>query len=215
LKCYDARAVLFDFTSSHSGLRYFHRGAPPLSLLSCSRQILSLQPSLMVNPDTVTTRAMSDRGEEEAGLLSNTASDIESFHHLEKSTVNPRSPSNRRSVMRSLSSTLLPLYHFRFAFRFIRYLVAIAAAVLVFGLSFAHGPRLPAKLPHPFSNKAAYRLERPKDTRIIGLIFFGRRDRASILDCYLKNNLVSSGGWLDEVVWGVNTNDTGDLAYPD
>jgi hypothetical protein len=58
-------------------------------------------------------------------------------------------------------------------------------------------------------------LERPKDTRIIGLIFFGRRDRASILDCYLKNNLVSSGGWLDEVVSGVNTNDTDDLAYLD
>lgn len=47
------------------------------------------------------------------------------------------------------------------------------------------------------------------------MIFFGRRDRASILDCYLKNNLVSSGGWLDEVVLGVNTNDTDDLAYLD
>jgi hypothetical protein len=58
-------------------------------------------------------------------------------------------------------------------------------------------------------------LERPKDTNIVGLIFFGRRDRASILDCYLKNNLVRSGGWLDEVVWGVNTNNTDDLAYLD
>ena len=47
------------------------------------------------------------------------------------------------------------------------------------------------------------------------MIVFGRRDGASILDCYLKNNLVSSGGWLDEVVWGVNTNDTDDLTYLD
>jgi hypothetical protein len=94
---------------------------------------------------------------------------------------------------------LLPLYHFRFTFRFIRYLIAITAAVLVFELSSIHGLRLPTKLSHLFSNKAACRLERPKDTRIIGLIFFGRRDRASILDCYLKNNLVNSGGWLDEV----------------
>ena len=158
---------------------------------------------------------MSDCGNEVAGLLSSATSDIESFHHLEKSTANPRSASNRRSFMRSLSSTLPPLYHFRLTFRFIRYLVAIATTVLIFGLFPAHGPRLPTKVPHPFSNKAAYRLERPKDTRIIGLIFFGRRDRASILDCYLKNNLVSSGGWLDEVAWGVNTNDTGDLAYLD
>jgi hypothetical protein len=158
---------------------------------------------------------MSDRGDEGAGLLFNTTSDTESFHHLEKSTANRRSPSKRRPAIRSLSSTLLPLYHFRFTFRFIRYLIAIAAAILVFGLLLVHDPRLPTKLPHPFSNKAAYRLERPKDTRIIGLIFFGRRDRASILDCYLKNNLVSSGGWLDEVVWGVNTNNTDDLAYLD
>jgi hypothetical protein len=100
-------------------------------------------------------------------------------------------------------------YHFRFTFRVIRYLIAIAAAVLI------HGPRLPTKPQHPLSNKAAYRLERSKDTKIVGLIFFGRRDRASILDRYLKNCLVSSGGWLDEVVWGVNTSDTDDLAYLD
>jgi hypothetical protein len=47
------------------------------------------------------------------------------------------------------------------------------------------------------------------------LIFFDRRDRVSIFDCYLKNNLVSSDGWLDEVGWGVNTNDTDDLVYLD
>jgi hypothetical protein len=92
----------------------------------------------------------------------------------------------------------------------------MAAAVLVFGLLFVRGPRLPTKLQRPFTNKAAYRLERPKDTGIVGLIFFGRQDRASIHDCYLKNNnLVSSGGWLMRLTGGVNTNDTDDLAYLD
>ena len=149
------------------------------------------------------TSSHSDRGDEGASLLSDTTSDIESFHYLEKSPINRRSPSTCRSTVRSLFSALLPPFHFRFTFRFIRYLVAIAAAILVFRLLFVHGPRLPTRLQRPFSNKAAYRLERPIDTRIIGLIFFGRRDRALILDCYLKNNLVSSGGWLDEVVLGV------------
>ena len=34
-----------------------------------------------------------------------------------------------------------------------------------------------------------------------------------ILDCYLKQNLVTNGGWLHEVIWGVNTCDADDLAY--
>jgi hypothetical protein len=156
---------------------------------------------------------MSNRDEEGASLLSNTSSDVGSFHDDEKLAANPVPISTRKSVTRILSSALLNLTRFRVTYRLIRYLIAISAAIIVFGLLFVHGPRLPTKLPHPFSNKAAHRLERPKDTKIVGLVFFGRRDRASILDCYLKNNLVSSGGWLDEVVWGVNTNDTDDLAY--
>lgn len=126
----------------------------------------------MVSSNTAITRTMSDRGDEGASLLSNTTNDIESFHYLEKSPINRRSPSSYRSVIRSLSSALLPLFHFRFTFRFIRCLIAIAAAVLVFRLSFVHDPRLPTKLQRPFSNKAAYWLKRQKDTRIISLIFF-------------------------------------------
>ncbi|KAK8914951.1 hypothetical protein H634G_09873 [Metarhizium anisopliae BRIP 53293] len=51
--------------------------------------------------------------------------------------------------------------------------------------------------------------------KIIGLVFFGRRATVSILDCYLKRNLVSNGGLLDEVVWLQRTNDDEDLALLD
>ena len=57
------------------------------------------------------------------------------------------------------------------------------------------------------------RLTRPEDTKIVGLVFYGRRDRSSILDCYVRNNLRVNGGWLDEVAWGVNTENKDDLAY--
>jgi hypothetical protein len=56
-------------------------------------------------------------------------------------------------------------------------------------------------------------LTRPEDTKIIGLVFYGRRDRSSILDCYVRQNLRTNGGWLDEVAWGVNTRNKQDLAY--
>ena len=154
---------------------------------------------------------MAKRDEEGASLLSNTSIDTDSPQDEEK--VNPLSTSKRKSVLHGMS--MLHLCRFRATLRQIRSLIALAAAILIFGLLFVHGPRLPAKLQQPFSNKAASRLQRPKDTKIVGLIFFGRRDRASILDCYLKKNLASKGGWLDEVVWGVNTDDTDDLAYLD
>lgn len=60
---------------------------------------------------------------------------------------------------------------------------------------------------------ATVRYQKPAGPKIIGLIFYGRRDRALILDCYVKQNLVVNGGWLDEVIWGVNTKDPDDLVY--
>ena len=55
--------------------------------------------------------------------------------------------------------------------------------------------------------------EKPEGFKIIGLIFFGRPSVVSILDCYLKKNLVSNGGWLDEVRFVVNTKNEQDIAY--
>lgn len=57
--------------------------------------------------------------------------------------------------------------------------------------------------------------EKPTGFKIIGLIFFGRPPVVEILDCYLKRNLVSSGGFLDEVLWVANTKKEEDLKYMD
>lgn len=56
---------------------------------------------------------------------------------------------------------------------------------------------------------------KPEGVKIIALIFYGRPETVSILDCYLKQNLVSNGGFLDEVHWAVNTDDPPRLAYLD
>lgn len=54
---------------------------------------------------------------------------------------------------------------------------------------------------------------KPEGIKIIALIFYGRVETVSILDCYLKQNLVSNGGFLDEVHWAVNTDDRERLNY--
>ncbi|MCJ1336623.1 hypothetical protein MMC09_001901 [Bachmanniomyces sp. S44760] len=56
---------------------------------------------------------------------------------------------------------------------------------------------------------------KPHDFKVVALVFWGRRDRTSILKCYLKKNLVENGGSLDEVVFLVRTDDHDDLAYLD
>ncbi|KAL8717323.1 MAG: hypothetical protein Q9225_005415 [Loekoesia sp. 1 TL-2023] len=55
----------------------------------------------------------------------------------------------------------------------------------------------------------------PKDFPIIGLVFYGRRSRVEILDCYLKQNLKENGGLLDEVIFLARTDDADDLAFLD
>ena len=59
----------------------------------------------------------------------------------------------------------------------------------------------------------ASRLIKPKDVKVIGLVFFGRKDRVQILKCYLERNLVANGGWLDEVHWVRNTGIKQDVEY--
>jgi len=59
----------------------------------------------------------------------------------------------------------------------------------------------------------AGRLIKPKDVKVIGLVFFGRKDRVRILRCYLERNLAVNGGWLDEVHWVRNTDTKDDVDY--
>ncbi|GJN78823.1 hypothetical protein PLIIFM63780_002332 [Purpureocillium lilacinum] len=46
--------------------------------------------------------------------------------------------------------------------------------------------------------------KKPANTTVSALVFYGRKDR---------RNLVENGGWLDEVLWVVNTDNEGDLSY--
>lgn len=59
----------------------------------------------------------------------------------------------------------------------------------------------------------ANKLVKPLGVKVIGLIFFGRKDRVQILRCFLERNLVANGGWLDEVHWVKNTNFPEDVEY--
>ena len=75
--------------------------------------------------------------------------------------------------------------------------------------------------------------QKPLDIFVVGLVFFGRRDKVKILACYLEvsfadprtghfeseltgnlqRNLVDNDGWLDEVHLYKNTKDEEDLRY--
>lgn len=64
-------------------------------------------------------------------------------------------------------------------------------------------------------NEKVEKWDKPEGFKIIGLIFFGRPSVVAVLDCYLKKNLVSNGGFLDEVHWVVNTENEEDIRYLD
>ncbi|KAL8736559.1 MAG: hypothetical protein Q9181_002369 [Wetmoreana brouardii] len=69
-------------------------------------------------------------------------------------------------------------------------------------LSFARGPLI--QVP-----------EIPNKFPIVGVVFYGRRNRVEILECYLRRNLVENGGLLDEVIFVTKTNDVADLEWLD
>jgi len=55
--------------------------------------------------------------------------------------------------------------------------------------------------------------KKPKGFKIVGLVFFGRRRSVDILDCYLQQNLVANGGYLDEVIFMAHTKIEEDVAW--
>ncbi|KAH7228910.1 hypothetical protein BKA60DRAFT_8547 [Fusarium oxysporum] len=57
------------------------------------------------------------------------------------------------------------------------------------------------------------KMTKPDGVVVSGLVFYGRWDRTSCMYCYLQQNMVDEGGWLDEVLWVVNTDDKDDLEY--
>ncbi|KAI1638642.1 hypothetical protein F4809DRAFT_239335 [Biscogniauxia mediterranea] len=57
--------------------------------------------------------------------------------------------------------------------------------------------------------------KKPEGVGIKALIFYGRRRTVDFLDCYLSQNLVDNGGYLDEVWFMIHTDNQDDLAYLD
>ncbi|KAI5926195.1 hypothetical protein F4810DRAFT_584225 [Camillea tinctor] len=57
--------------------------------------------------------------------------------------------------------------------------------------------------------------KKPAGISIKALIFYGRRRTVDFLDCYLMQNLVDNGGYLDEVWFMIHTDNQDDLAYLD
>lgn len=56
---------------------------------------------------------------------------------------------------------------------------------------------------------------KPAGVKVIAMVFFGRKRYVDILDCYLRQNLASNGGYLDEVWFMVHTEEEEDLAWLD
>ncbi|EEP80752.1 conserved hypothetical protein [Uncinocarpus reesii 1704] len=77
------------------------------------------------------------------------------------------------------------------------------------GISHNRGPMRHAEDRNPIHTS----LVKPENITISGLVFFGRKDRVESMHCYLERNMVDNGGWLDEVLWVVNTENKNDLAY--
>ncbi|KAF1988134.1 hypothetical protein K402DRAFT_462049 [Aulographum hederae CBS 113979] len=55
--------------------------------------------------------------------------------------------------------------------------------------------------------------KKPRDVKIIGMVFYGRRRFIDVLDCYLQQNLASNGGYLDEVWFMVHTSNEDDVEW--
>ncbi|KAL8668161.1 MAG: hypothetical protein Q9202_000139 [Teloschistes flavicans] len=108
------------------------------------------------------------------------------------------------------------------------YISLAVAAVLILGsiivlqksniveqLRPASGQDAPPPPPPPSAIPEVDGFKKPVEFKIIGLIFFGRPPNIAILDCYLKRNLVTNGGFLDEVHFVVNTDKEKDIKYLD
>lgn len=55
--------------------------------------------------------------------------------------------------------------------------------------------------------------KKPRGIKIIAMVFYGRKHNVDILDCYLRQNLASNGGYLDEVWFMVHTSVKDDVEW--
>ena len=158
---------------------------------------------------------MSKSNIEQQGLLQPESFDLDDLDSSEPTRQNghARYPGEEHSRLRRtlISSWLRP--------RYVLIALATVAALLLIGVGINRGrgfrltkdpPYLP---PSRAPDEPVKPWTKPGEFKIIGLIFFGRPSVVAILDCYLKRNLVSNGGWLDEVHFVVNTKKEDDINY--
>ncbi|KAH7038236.1 uncharacterized protein B0I36DRAFT_359824 [Microdochium trichocladiopsis] len=55
--------------------------------------------------------------------------------------------------------------------------------------------------------------KKPTGFKIIAMVFYGRKRNVDILDCYLRQNLASNGGYLDEIRFMVKTTNEDDIEW--
>ena len=152
---------------------------------------------------------------EQQGLLQPESFDLDDLDSSEPAHPNghARYPGEEHSRLRKTfnSSWLRP--------RYVLFALATVAALLLIGVGINRGrglrltkdpPYIPPSRPPTSPSK---QWAKPSEFKIVGLIFFGRPSVVAILDCYLKRNLVSNGGWLDEVHFVVNTQKEEDIKY--
>jgi hypothetical protein len=65
------------------------------------------------------------------------------------------------------------------------------------------------------SSSSAIDVVVPEGMKVIALVFYGRRSRVRILECYIRRNLKENGGLLDEVHWVAHTKNGDDLLFLD
>lgn len=109
--------------------------------------------------------------------------------------------------------TAFPLARPRFYLTTIGVLVALSILLLLRQYKEASVVRLHSEKVVTLAPSSPQNWTKPADVKIIALIFYGRPETVSILDCYMKQNLASNGGLLDEVHWAVNTDNPDSLKY--
>ena len=91
--------------------------------------------------------------------------------------------------------------------------IFVGAAVFMLLLLLYMLKPAPRHHPHKFTlTGGGSHFSKPEGVKIYGLVFYGRRGIAEILDCYLQRNLARNGDWLDAVHFIINTDDQDDLA---
>lgn len=162
----------------------------------------------------MSSQQLCEAGIEETGLLRSTSFEIDDVEAIKPLNKNSSYYSLEFRRLRTNLKALLSWFRPKHIFICLVLMcgLIIAGAILfnkpnvIIARKIFNSIKLPTKIE---------KWSKPADFKIIALVFFGRPSVVAILDCYLKKNLVSNGGFLDEVHWVVNTENLEDIKYLD